>query len=87
MINENERNWVHVSETSDVFFNKYKGKHELRRKTLAPGRKNVHSGEKNVHSSEKYVHSAEKSVHLGEYFKLYFSKRALRGDFYIRINR
>ena len=39
---------------------------------------------KNVHRSEKYVHSAEKSVHLGKLFKLNFSKRALRGDFYKR---
>ena len=45
------------------------------------------SGEKNVHSGEKFMHSAEKRVHLGEYFELYFSKRALRGDFYIRKNR
>ena len=51
------------------------------------GEKNAHSGENNVHLGEKYVHSAEKGVHLGEYFKIYFSKRALRGDFYIRKNR
>ena len=86
-MNEKERNCVHVNEISSVFFNKNSGKHALGRKTLALGRKNVHSGEKNVHSGEKYMHSAEKSVHLGEYFKLYFSKRALRGDFYIRKNR
>ena len=62
-------------------------KRALGRKKGSLGRKNVHSGEKNMHSAEKNVHSAEKSVHLGEFFKLYFSKRALRGDFYIRKNR
>ena len=58
------------------------------------GEKHLHLGEKTciraknyVHSSEKYMHSAEKSVHLGEYYKFCFSKRALRGDFYIRKNR
>ena len=86
-MNEKERNCVYVNEISSVFFNKYEGKHALGRKILALRRKNVHSGEKNVHSGEKYVHSDEKSLHLGEYFKLYFSKRALGGDFYIRKNR
>ena len=86
-MNEKERNCVYVNKISSVFSNKKSGKHALGRKTLVLRRKNVHSGEKNVHSGEKYVHSAEKSVHLGEYFKLYFSKRALRGDFYIRKNR
>ena len=80
-MNEKEKNCVHVSESSNVFFNKNSGKHALGRKTLAPGRKNVHSGEKNVHLGEKYVHSAEKSVHLGKYFKLYFSNLHLEVTF------
>ena len=53
-------------------------------KHLHFGEKTCFRAKKNVHSGKKYVHSAEKSVHLGEYFKLYLSKRALRGDFYIR---
>ena len=51
------------------------------------GEKNLLSGDENVQLGEKHVQPAEKSVHLGEYFKLYLSKRALRGDFYIRKNR
>ena len=69
------------------FLTKIKENMRQDEKHLNLGEKKCAFGQKNVHSGEKYVHSAEKSVHLGEYFKLYLSKRALRGDFYIRKNR
>ena len=77
---EKERNCVYVNEINSVFNKKI-------RKICTRAKNTCTRAKKNIHSSQKYMHSAEKSVHLGEYFKLYFSKRALRGDFYIRKNQ
>ena len=80
-MNEKERNCVHVNEISSVFFNKKIRKTCTRAKNTCTRAKIMCIRAK---KGEKYVHLAEKSMHLGKYFKLYFSKCALRGDFYIR---
>ena len=69
MVNEKERNCVHVNEIRSVFFNKNLGKHALGSKTFGQGRKKRAFGRKQRSSGRKIRALGRKRRALGRIFQ------------------